>query len=202
MGRYYWDKKEEANYLKKIEIWWLKKQGYLNGWKAATIKWTRGASGRESSVGIFVSTMNEDEYLRIDYTQTDREGNKQDFDYKIPLTTTSCNYGGQRYWFICPWYANGKYCGRRVGVLYLGGKHFACRHCYNLTYESRNENHSYRYNPLFSSLIHITKIEKLEEQIKRRYYAGKPTRKQRRIEKLRSKINYDKLSMLESGLLK
>ena len=201
MGRYYWSKKAEADSLNKIHIWWLKKQGYLNGWSSGTIKWTHSFSGTESSVGIEISTHNEELYLRIYYTKTDQDGNKQDFDYKISLTTTPCFFGGKRYWFICPWYVNGKYCGRRVGVLYFGGKHFACRHCHNLSYQSRNENSRYRYNPLFSALLGISKIDKLEEQIKRRYYAGRPTRKQRRIEKLRSKISYDKLSMLESGLL-
>ncbi|MCA9947859.1 MAG: hypothetical protein KC449_30465, partial [Anaerolineales bacterium] len=52
-----------------------------------------------------------------------------------------CNFGGHRYWFICPLTANGRYCGRRVGKLYLapGSRYFACRHCQNLTYRSSQE---------------------------------------------------------------
>ncbi len=202
MGRYYWSKKEEADSLKKIHIWWLRKQGYLNGWASGTIKWTNGFSGNESSVGIEISTYIDEPYLRIHYTQTDRDDTKTDYDYKIPLITTPCYFGGKRYWFTCPWYVNGKYCGRRVGVIYLGGKHFACRHCHNLSYESRNQSRSYRLYPLFSAMTHITNIEKLEEKIKRPYYAGKPTRKQRRLEKMQRNLLNNKLLMLESGILK
>jgi hypothetical protein len=47
---------------------------------------------------------------------------------------TPCTYGGQRAWFRCP--AVG--CGQRVALLY-GGRIFACRHCYRLTYRSQRE---------------------------------------------------------------
>jgi hypothetical protein len=40
---------------------------------------------------------------------------------------------------------NGRYCGRRVGKLYLppGGLYYGCRHCYRLTYTSCNESHKF-----------------------------------------------------------
>lgn len=202
MGRHYWNKKQEADYLKKIEIWWLKKYGYLKGgWKSQTIKWSHGSSDTESSVGITVISFGEDQHLRITYTQTDQDRNKKDFDYKIPLTTSPCNYGSKRYWFICPWYKNGQYCGRRVGVLYKGGNYFACRYCYELTYESRNENRRYKMYPLFSVLSDSKKTEDLEHKIKRRYYTGKPTRKQKRLEKIHNKIFYNHTLMRERRLL-
>lgn len=49
----------------------------------------------------------------------------------IKLTTSSCNYGGKRYWYLCP------KCQVRVGVLYrpLGDNSFECRNCKNLKYE-------------------------------------------------------------------
>lgn len=199
MGRYYWSKKEEADNLKKIEIWWLKKYDYLCGYKGGAIKWTH-PSGTESSVGILVSTFSEDKYLKINYTQTDRDSDeKKDFDYKIPLVTSSCHFGGDRYWFVCPWYKNGQYCGRRVGVLYKSGDYFACRHCYDLTYESRNEYKKYKHYPLFASLDGYTKAEKLDEQIKRRYYAGKPTRKQRKLDKIYSRVGFYNKILRETG---
>jgi len=185
MGRWSYGGKTEADYLKKIETSFLKKHGYFRGWRSGTITWTNGYSGNKSDVGIEVSTLNDDDYLRIHYTQTDNDTDeKKDFDYKIPLITTPCRYGGKRYWFKCPWYKNGVYCGRRVGVLYKNGDYFACRHCYDLTYNSRNENRRYQYFPLFNTIQLETKIEELEEQIKRPYYAGKPTKKQRQLHKL------------------
>lgn len=196
MGRYYWSKKEEADSLKKIQIWWLKKQGYLNGWASGTMSWTSGFSDNKSSVGVEISTHSDEPYLRIHYTQTAQDGTKQDFDYKIPLTTTPCHFGGCRLWFVCPWYANGKYCGRRVGVLYLGNKYFACRHCYNLTYNSRNLS---GFLKMAGQVISIPELEGLEKEVKRRYYAGKMTRKYKMYQKKETKSL--KQMMFVSGML-
>ena len=50
-------------------------------------------------------------------------------DYPVQVAWTSCNYGGERAWWLCPC------CGRRVALLY-SGKVFSCRQCSGLTYES------------------------------------------------------------------
>ena len=65
--------------------------------------------------------------------------------HSIGLAGTVCNFGGLRYWFLCPAVKNGVYCGNRVTKLYLpsGGKVFGCRQCYDLTYQSCQENHKY-----------------------------------------------------------
>jgi len=62
----------------------------------------------------------------------------------IQVSVDERNFGGVRYWFICPLVINGRPCGRRVGKLYLppGGKYFGCRHCYNLTYRCQKEHDS------------------------------------------------------------
>jgi len=165
--------KTESDSLKKISTSFLKEHKYFEGYRGGTIKWTSGWSENKSSVGINVST-GDDNYLRIYYTQTDNyTQEKKDFDYKIPLTTTHCNYGGKRYWFICPWYKNGNYCGKRVGVLYKDGDYFACRHCYNLTYASRNAS---GLSKRFGSVT-IPDVDKAKEKVKITHYRGKPTRK-------------------------
>lgn len=50
----------------------------------------------------------------------------------IPLRATTPNYGGIRWWFLCP------RCSRRVSLLYKPSnlQWFLCRYCYELTYES------------------------------------------------------------------
>ncbi len=55
--------------------------------------------------------------------------------YTIDFTSTPCNYGGKRYWFLCP------VCGKRVGKLYLlpEGRYYECRTCYSLTYRGCKE---------------------------------------------------------------
>ena len=104
-------------------------------------QWTR--NGEEvSSIAYEVNTLDWHAWLRVYYTNT-KSDEKQ--DYNITLTTTTPNYGGQRWWFICP--AQG--CGRRVGVLYLA-KILACRHCYNAAYPSQNQQpHDYYSDKAF-----------------------------------------------------
>jgi hypothetical protein len=63
----------------------------------------------------------------------------QDIEEPVSLVWTSCRYGGQRPWFICPGAVRGRGCGRRVAILYGAGRYFLCRHCYDLTYESQRE---------------------------------------------------------------
>lgn len=52
---------------------------------------------------------------------------------QIELTTTPCNYGNVRYWFVCPC------CKGRCAIVYLGDDGLACRKCYRLVYEIENE---------------------------------------------------------------
>lgn len=78
--------------------------------------------------------------VRLIYNYRRNEEDGESLDYPVRLETTACHYGGVRYGFICP--AVG--CGRRVAVLYLGNKLFACRHCYQLVYRSQRETKSDR----------------------------------------------------------
>jgi len=55
---------------------------------------------------------------------------REQMTQEVMVDWTACNFGGYRPWLIC------MNCGRRVAVIYLKGKYFACRHCYNLTYTS------------------------------------------------------------------
>jgi len=71
------------------------------------------------------------------------EGRKEDVSYMVLLSWTPCNFGGSRAWFVCPAVVNAVPCGRRVAKLYLQGRYFLCRHCYNLAYSSQQEAHRY-----------------------------------------------------------
>jgi hypothetical protein len=73
------------------------------------------------------------------------EGGRQSEPYRVWIEWTPCNYGGARAWFVCPgrkW--PGSNCGRRVAILYWGWGQPACRHCYQLAYESQHESDRYR----------------------------------------------------------
>ncbi len=182
MGRYYSGAKDEADRLRQITVFDLKQWNYFIGRRSGTVTWTSGWDGSKNSISVMVDLDENNPHLRIWYTQTDRSTDeKTNFDYNIPLVTSKCNLGGKRYWFICPWYRNGRYCGRRVAKLYMGGKYFACRHCYDLSYSSRNENRRFYLFPLGQILDGETKIEKLRAKVKTKLYNGKPTRNYRRL---------------------
>jgi len=60
-------------------------------------------------------------------------------EQRVPITWSACHLGGRRPWFICSVCSPGRYCGRRVALLYCAGDLFACRRCYNLAYASQHE---------------------------------------------------------------
>ena len=87
----------------------------------------------------------------------------------IVLTSTTPNYGGRRWWFICPLTVNGRACGRRVGKLYLpgGAKWHGCRHCYDLAYTSAQEAHQLdrSASPLLRQLAALDRLMKQYERL-------------------------------------
>lgn len=194
--------KTEADWCKKIEIWWLLRDMSIHGttYKSTTISW--GDDGSRGSVSARVS-LYEEKYVQFIYTQTDNTtGEKKDFDYKVQLVETPCHLGGTRFWFECPLFKKGQYCGRRVGVLYKDGDYFGCRHCYELTYSSRNKNRHHYLNSLFRVLEIEMEEEKLYKKAKRFTYKGKPTKIRQKIAKLNGEMfrSYHQYTQLEKGV--
>jgi len=87
--------------------------------------------------------------MRLQFTTTNSttDGVPKACDYSISIISTPCNYGGVRFWFICPGWKNGVACRRRRWKLYLSprGHVFACRVCHELTYESSQKSGSLFY---------------------------------------------------------
>lgn len=137
--------KTQVEECKSIDIAWLRQEGFLSGIASQTITWKNAAGEERGSIGITVQLEGWGvpySRVRLNYTVTSCYSDEsEDYDYEIPLTTTPCNFGGHRYWFICPLSVDGRACRRRVRTLYLPprGKYFGCRHCYNLTYKSQQE---------------------------------------------------------------
>lgn len=63
--------------------------------------------------------------IKVDYAYKDKF-----YSYRIKLSKTPCNYGGYRYWWLCP------SCSKRVTVLFCAGV-YVCRHCLNAPYGSQ-----------------------------------------------------------------
>ena len=99
---------------------------------SGSLIWSHGITGEQiGSIAYEVNTLDEAAaWFRVHY-RVDGE----DQDYRIGLVTTRPNYGGRRWWMVCPaWHL-------RVGKLYLpsGGQIFACRKAYRLAYPSQRE---------------------------------------------------------------
>lgn len=170
----------------RLSVFFLKKHGYLpqaESERFGGIKWTRGEW--ENSVNFWVVTKNEGGYVELSYTVTNHwTDEKLDIKHKVPLITTPCNYGGKRYWFRCPLIKNGIYCGRRVGVIYSVDNWFGCRYCADIAYQAQFEGGRFRVGS-----VSEPDVNKAYNEVKRKYYMRKPTRKYKRYLRLRKKMD-------------
>ena len=115
--------------LKSIDIRLWHREGLLSPGQSFNWKWSYDG---EPIGSIQVLTESERVQLKYSYCSFNQEWGHE--YYPVHLNWTSCNFGGERPWFLCP--ASG--CGHRVAVLY-GGNVFACRHCHDLAYQSQRE---------------------------------------------------------------
>lgn len=86
--------------------------------------------------GLFPSGDEDKGFIILTYNFGDRS-----FMYEVQVVSTPCQFGGKRYWLVCPNEFNGDSCRQRVTKLYLprSSSHFLCRHCHDLSYRSRQE---------------------------------------------------------------
>ena len=104
--------------------------------------------------------------LRFTYAiNNNQSGEKKDYSYVIPVVSTPCNFGGKRWWFICPLVVNGRSCLRRCRIVYMapGAEYFGCRECHQLTYESRQRHREKFYEDFAKPMRKMdAAIEKLK----------------------------------------
>jgi hypothetical protein len=184
MGSWHLDKKRTVEDCKSISMPFLRRNGYFDSPYAQSIVWKNYFGEAIAGMTVSVHTSGVEGYVRLMYTMTDRDTGKETrFDYQVQLVTTPCHLGGVRWWFICPLSNNGVHCGRRVGILYRAPRadYYGCRHCYDLSYESRNESRRGRLAHMGHYLTLDRRRKKLLEGLNRRTYCGKPTRKARRL---------------------
>lgn len=100
-------------------------------WVSGSLTW-RLVDTREvtASIGYEANLVHPDDaWMRLHYRRNDEPE-----DYRVRLTTTQPNFGGLRWWFVCP--------AKRINTakLYLpnGGDWFASRQAYRLAYRSQN----------------------------------------------------------------
>lgn len=109
-----------------IDIRKLGGKGRLQPIESGLINYSRG--GTPTAVLLYRAL--EDE-LRLLYWYRYNDTWKP-VDETLYFDYSDCHFGGVRQWFSCP------QCGNQVAVIYA--RHFACRQCLNLVYESQREN--------------------------------------------------------------
>ena len=98
----------------------------------ARLRWGYGWLGLEeirvrdivASIGYRIETGS----VVLSYSQ-----NGEPFQQQVPIYRSRCYFGGERHWFGCP------RCGRRIALLYLRNRGFACRSCNRIAYSSQSE---------------------------------------------------------------
>ena len=132
-GRRY-GSKSITNEYRQLDVRRLQRDGLLERRFAFNWRWSRNGD----PVGN-ISIRPEEDRIVLSYRHQRAGQDWESKEYPVLLDRTSCHYGGERAWFLCP--ARG--CTKRVAILYGGGV-FACRHCYRLAYESQTESPAYR----------------------------------------------------------
>jgi hypothetical protein len=125
------DSKTIAEHCCSIDVRQLSRWGYLKPWLKYPLKWNNGSN-------IVIET--KPRAIELFYGISRNKQPREDVHIAVPLSWSSCNYGGKRPWFLCP----GRGCGRRVAKLYLAGKYFLCRHCHDLVYSSQRQAEEFR----------------------------------------------------------
>lgn len=145
MGRWPYSYRKIVEECFSISIRQLKRDGCLSRmFTSGELSWSNNFGKKLVNVGYQISIIGVRSYMRLQYNfKIGTTGEAGDLDYEIRLVSTPCNFGGRRWWFICPLITDGMACNRRVGVLYLGDKYFGCRHCYDLTYKSCQQSHKF-----------------------------------------------------------
>ena len=119
-----------------IDLAWMFRSGFAcdGAYRAGSIRWT--CRGEPSGAISYQAIMMEPgaERLELSYTR----GNGADAEQvrqTVRLCFTTPNYGGKRWWMICP------FRHIRVGKLYLpaGGDRFASRQAWRLGYQCQRE---------------------------------------------------------------
>lgn len=136
-----------------IDVRWLKKYGKLDYPNSGSLSWSRNGQ----KTGAISYSINDERILLSYRHKYPNSSEWEQVQQSIHITTTECNYGGKRKWFLCP------KCSKRVAIVYSYSKYFYCRNCLSLPYRSTLESDRDRI---------FTKKHELGEQIFQYYERG------------------------------
>lgn len=195
-------RKKELDYMISLDICGLKRDGFLTTFNWQSIIWRNEYGEIVSKLDASSFVSNTVPYMELKYAiRSDYQASEEAFSYKVYFSSTECNYGGSRLWFVCPLVVKGIRCGRRCRILYLDNGLFGCRYCHNLSYRSQNVNRKSKYFYLYRIIDSEEIAEDLFNSIKRKYYAGRPTKKMRKYLRLKGIISHDYQHLVKRGEL-
>ncbi len=180
MGRYRRGTTTKESY--RIELSHLLKKdfvrkGYIT---RGSFEWTNG-----NSIAMECRYTDKEQFIRLNYVITPLHGEKSEYDYKIQLTFVPSNLGkGNVPYFVCP------ATGNRCRILYraYGSPIWKSRGAYHNTifYPSQVSSKIYKYCDEYWRLD--KEIKQLEGETRNQtHYNGKPTRRYKRLERLKEK---------------
>lgn len=164
----------------RIELSYLIKMGMIKkGFKLSTsLSW-----GNKYSIGIETSYgIEKEDYIRLSYILTDREGSKKSYDYKIRLIPVDSNLRkGKILYFLCP------VTFKKCKILYrcYGSDIWKSRDAYQnrIYYKSQISSKTDNWNDKYWNCE--DEIEKLLTNYRKQsVYKGKPTKRALKIQKL------------------
>jgi hypothetical protein len=121
-----WSTRTTTEECKRIDIRYMKRKGVLGSGRSGSLSWTSNGAPTGN-----ISYHRHESHLELNYRIRENEGDWEPVKQSVSITTTPCNYGNERHWFLCP------SCSYRCAILYSGSRHFLCRKCYKLPYNSQ-----------------------------------------------------------------
>ncbi len=144
MGRGKWTRRDARRRVESVLDLDIRPlaRGWLpdHGPRPLTVQWSRGGWWSESAVSVVL------------WSRTDAlilySADGDQVSERIGLDSTPCNYGGRRWWWLCPM------CGQRRAILYLLSERFECRTCCGLTYTTSQVSRWIRHTRKSSRIRH------------------------------------------------
>jgi hypothetical protein len=108
-------------------------QGLLQSGVSRDLVWRDSYGDKIFSAKLFVAA--NPERVMLTYQWAPLNQSAIEVESLLLIDRTSCHYGSDRPWFLCP------DCSQRCAIIYFGaiGYYFGCRKCVNLAYPSQCE---------------------------------------------------------------
>jgi hypothetical protein len=97
MGRWPYSNRKTVEECLCLDVFKLRGASVFNETQVGT--WS--VSWGENDIALWFRSSSVGPWLELSYAITRPTDEKSKLHYSIELETTSCNFGGSRYWFIC-----------------------------------------------------------------------------------------------------